>query len=162
MPIELQNKINEENEKFNTLIQNNKAYVEINDLEILYTSDKNNQKSINETEILNLPNILAEKYIDAAYEIFKNKQNNLINSIEGTKRVKDKILRDNYEANIKTQNEWKEHYANLIKGDIENLENELKNEKEKYDSEVDRIRELRDSVDTKNQKVNTKKSDKQD
>ena len=62
--IELQNKMNEENEKLNTLIQNNKASVEINDLEILYTSDKNNQKSINETEILNLSNILAEKYID--------------------------------------------------------------------------------------------------
>ena len=46
--------------------------------------------------------------------------------------------------------------------DIENLENELKIEKEKYDSEVDKIRRLRKSVDTKNQQVNTKISDKQD
>ena len=78
---------------------------------------------------MNLPNILAEKYIDTAYEIFKNKQNNLINSIEGTKRLNDKIFKDAYEANIKTQNEWKEDFAKLIRVDIENLENELKIEK---------------------------------
>ena len=47
-------------------------------------------------------------------------------------------------SKYQTKNEWKEHYAALIRGDIENLENELKNEKEKYDSEVDKIRELSD------------------
>ena len=160
--IELKNEIDKENENLNNLIHNNKTSVKINDLEILYTLNKNNQESANETAILNLPNILAEKYIDTAYEIFKNKQNNLINSIEGTKRLNDKIFKDAYEANIKTQNEWKEDFAKLIRVDIENLENELKIEKEKYDSEVDKIRRLRDSVDTKNQKVNTKISDKQD
>ena len=79
--IELKNKIDTENENLNNLIQNNKNSVKINDLEILYTLDKNNQTSANETAILNLP-----RFIDTAYEIFKNKQNNLIKNIEGTKR----------------------------------------------------------------------------
>ena len=46
--------------------------------------------------------------------------------------------------------------------DIENLENELKNENKRYYLEVDRIRRLRDIIDTKNQQVNTKISAKQE
>ena len=53
-----------------------------------------------------------EKYIDTAYEIFKSKENNLIRDIEGTKKLKDKILKNNYEGNKKTQNELKEDFAN--------------------------------------------------
>ena len=66
-------------------------------------------------QIQNLPYILPEKYKDTSYEILKNIQVNLINSIEGTKRKNVKIFKDNYEVYIKTQNEWKEYFANLKK-----------------------------------------------
>ena len=85
--IELQNKINEENEKLSSSFQNNKASVEIIDLERFKNLNKNNQESTNQRQIQNLPNILLEKYKDTSNEIFKNKQNNLINSIEGAIRV---------------------------------------------------------------------------
>ena len=160
---ELQNKINQENEDLNTFIVNedNKTKLELDDLEKTYNQNKNNLNNSHQTQLQALPNTLFENYKNVVYNEFIAKQQKLKNSIEGTKRKNDRILKHLYDLSVKSLNDSKNEFTNSKNKEIENLENQLKEETSAYDQKIIEINNQRQIISEKNQNINAKIIDKE-